>query len=123
MSNRAPGKNIDIDLFERLWEAGISLREMAEVLGMGADAVGTMRYRLGLKPRTPQTKAQRTEQPDPTPQEIAERSAAIRDSWDDETRLRRAGKLVQPYEFPRYAEAALSAKPNIVATSNTYNGA
>ena len=76
-------------------------------LGITVDSLNRIRNRLGLPARTPQNRAKPVvKYRDPTGSEIAERAAAIRSGWDQETeRKRRVSKEGQePYEFPTIRE-------------------
>lgn len=93
--------------FRELWHAGVSLRAIADELGISQDHVAVTRRRLGLPPRygsfAAATRAKAEPIIDPTPAEIAERAAAVRARWDERTReARRVTKTAGAYEFPVY---------------------
>lgn len=101
------GKQIPEQRFRELWAAGASLRAIADELGITQDNVSTVRRRLGLPPRygsfAAATRAKVEPIIDPTPEEIAERSAAVRARWDERTReMRRVTKTPKEYQFPVY---------------------
>lgn len=85
-----------------MWNAGISVARISAELGVATDSLNRVRARLGLPPRTPHTRAKpREPYRDPTPEEIAVRSAAIRRTWTPEIEeKRRVSKTPPPYEFP-----------------------
>ena len=92
---------VDEKRFREMWLAGTPVASISAELGLAADSCNRVRIRLGLLPRTPLTRA-RPSQPyrDPTPQEIAERSLAIRMSWSPEVEERRRVSKPVGYEFP-----------------------
>ena len=77
---------IDRELFAELWYAGASVPEIASRVGCQQPTVYTLRVKLGLprRGRVPCAKK------DPTPEEIEQRSAEVRERWSDEERERRA---------------------------------
>jgi hypothetical protein len=93
--------------FRELWHAGVSLRGIADELGISQDHASATRRRLGLPPRygsfAAASRAKAEPIIDPTPDEILERTAAIQSRWDDRTReSRRVTKTAGPYQFPEY---------------------
>jgi hypothetical protein len=103
------GRDVPEQRFRELWAAGVSLRAIADELGITQDNVSAIRRRLGLPPRygsfAAATRAKVEPIIDPTPEEIAERSAAVRAKWDERTReLRRVTKTPKEYQFPAYSE-------------------
>lgn len=93
---------VDEKKFRRLWLSRMSVADISSELGIATFSVNAVRIRLGLKPRTAQTRAKaKPTSSDPTPEEILARAAEIRAKWDDETEFRRrVNKGVQAYEFP-----------------------
>lgn len=85
-----------------MWVAGVSVARISVELGIATDSLNRVRAKLGLLPRTPQTRAKPCEPyRDPTPQEIEERAATIRATWTPEIEeRRRVAKTPGPYEFP-----------------------
>ena len=82
-------KPIDVPLLFSLWHTDIDNRSLAARLGIANSRLWEMRRRYGLPPRR---REHQTETDDPTPEEIAERSAEIRRKWSvSEESLRRAG--------------------------------
>jgi len=71
---------------ERLWARGDTYQEIAAALGCRAQQVGELRRRHGLPPRS--CKHVRSE-PDPTPVQIRERAARIRERHMAEMRAMR----------------------------------
>lgn len=80
----------------------MSVARISAELGIATDSLNRVRLRLRLKARTPQTRAKPGDHyRDPTPQEIAERCAAIRKTWSPEVEeKRRVSKTPPAYEFP-----------------------
>jgi len=76
---------VDRELFAELWLAGVSVPEIASRVGCHQPAVYSLRVKFGLprRPRVPCTNK------DPTPEEIEQRSAEVRECWSDEDRDRR----------------------------------
>lgn len=66
---------IDVPELFRQWQAGIPAREIALNLGVTAAAVQAARMQYGL-PKRPRQKIWWSD--DPTPEQIAERAAAIK---------------------------------------------
>lgn len=65
--------------FRILWRSGASVIEIASEMGWTAQAVTSIRKRLGLSPRSSSRQRRpRAVYRDPTPEEIAARSAEIR---------------------------------------------
>lgn len=93
---------VDEQRFRDLWESGESMSAIAHELNVATFTLNAIRKRLGYPPRTPQNRARaRNNYRDPTPEEIKERSAAIRATWSAETEeRRRVAKTPGPYQFP-----------------------
>lgn len=94
--------------FRELWLAGVSLRGIADELGISQDHASATRRRLGLPPRygsfAAASRAKVEPIIDPTPAEILERTAAIQSRWDERTReARRVTKTAGAYKFPTYS--------------------
>jgi hypothetical protein len=87
---------MDRELFAELWLAGASVPEMAARLGCRQPAIYSLRVQFGL-PRRP--RVQCTDK-DPTPDEIAERSAEVRARWSEEDRERRGIGKVEAWGVP-----------------------
>lgn len=93
--------------FRELWQAGVSLRGIADDLGISQDHASATRRRLGLPPRygsfAAASRAKAEPIIDPTPAEILERTAAIQARWDERTReARRVTKTAGAFQFPVY---------------------
>jgi len=77
-----------VDLARRLWREGLYVHEIARRLGVGVDVlIARRRDQLADLPsrkRGPRRGCKPTV--DPTPEEIAERAAAIRATWTDADR-------------------------------------
>ena len=84
-----------VALASRLWLDGLYVHEIARRLGVGVDVlIARRRDQLaGLPARRRGPRRGCTPTVDPTPEEIAERSAAIRATWTDaEREERRLGR-------------------------------
>lgn len=93
----------------RFYQLGSSSVELAKRYGCGRSCIIKIVHRHGVPTRTLLEAAQvsqfkRKTTPDPkspTPEEIAERAAKIREGWDEDDYRKRAGLDKQkPYEFP-----------------------
>jgi hypothetical protein len=95
---------IDLNHLASLWKSEMKSDQICEQLGCTRGHLYNLvrKHRLGLRP--PQfTAARNTETPDPTPEEIAERSAAIRATWTpEERRSRLVGYRSNPVEVPHF---------------------
>lgn len=80
---------IDVPRLFALAAAGHSRREIAEMLGIRSGSLHALLQRYGVQPK----RVVRSGVPtvDPTPDQIAERAAAVRAGWSDAERHRRAG--------------------------------
>jgi hypothetical protein len=81
---------IDIKYLARLWKSEMKSDQICEQLGCTRGHLYHLvrRHRLGQRP--PRLSAARnTETPDPTPDEIKERTAAIRMTWSEKERIAR----------------------------------
>lgn len=89
----------------RLYQLGFSSVELAKRCGCSRSRIIKIVHDRGVPTRTLLEAAQvRQEIPlpkTPTPKEIAERTAKIREGWDEDEYRKRAGLGKQkPYEFP-----------------------
>jgi hypothetical protein len=80
-----------VALARQLWAEGLYRDEIARRLGVGVDVlIARRRDQLaGLPKRTRGPRRACTPTVDPTPAEIEERAAAIRETWSDEEREER----------------------------------
>lgn len=88
---------IDLKYLTYLWKSEMKSDQICEELGCTRGALYNLvrKHRLGRRP--PQFSAARnTETPDPTPEQIAERAAAIRATWTPEERRSRMAKCYRP---------------------------
>jgi hypothetical protein len=82
-----------IELVERLWSSGEPVSAICAAVGINRDVLierrrpGEQLAHLGHRVRGVGPK--HSNRPDPTPDEIAERSAAIRSSWSETEQLNR----------------------------------
>jgi hypothetical protein len=81
---------IDMKYLAHLWKSEMKSDQICEHLGCTRGHLYNLvrKHRLGRRP-TQFTAARNTETPDPTPDEIKERTAAIRATWTPEERLSR----------------------------------
>lgn len=82
--------NVDIKYLTYLWGGELRSDQICEELGITRCHLYNLvrRHRLGRRP--PRLTAKRnTETPDPTPEQIAERAAAIRATWSPQERRSR----------------------------------
>lgn len=103
-------QKLKVDVLElfRLWRSPLRNDELADALGTPRGSLHYLRARYKLPPRTPELWAKRTgaKQALPTPEEIAERAAAIRATWsEEETERRTVGRRMQRWQMPAYAFA------------------
>jgi hypothetical protein len=98
---------IDVPALFRLWASGMPEREICQTLGIRCGSFYVVKARLKLPPR-PKAKPEDefAEVEPPTPEEIAERAAAIRSTWSpEEEERRRVGRptafRLRNYNFDR----------------------
>lgn len=102
---------IDVPKLFELWASGASQYEISQTLGIRPGTFWQVRNRYALPKRKPARPVSASKEPDPTPEEIAERAAAVRASWSEEEAERRAvGRLrgsvgIRSYSFDRRAMA------------------
>lgn len=92
----------------RLWNSSLRNDELADALGAPRGSLHYLAARYKLPKRNPALRAKRTgeKQTSPTPEEIAERAAAIRATWsEEEHERRRVGRRAQQWQPPAYAFA------------------
>jgi hypothetical protein len=102
---------IDVPALFRLWASGMPEREICQRLGVRPGSFYVIKDRMKLPPRPKAAGAEEfTEVEPPTPEEIAERAAAIRAKWppEEEERRRVGGRhsvRLRQYEFDRRSMA------------------
>lgn len=97
-------RQIDVPELFALWHSDLKNRELAEKLGVSVSGLWDIRKRYGLPPRKHERKPRQSEDDDPTPEEIEERCAAIRQKWSQtEWSLRRVGGAPQQWRPPSYS--------------------
>ena len=87
---------MDRELFTELWLAGASVPGMAARLGCRQPLIYKLRLKYGL-PNRPRV---RCTEPDPTPEEIAERATALRERWSEAERERRLAGTPLSWSVP-----------------------
>lgn len=98
---------VDVPKLFEMWAAGASRYEICSALGIRPGAFQHVRRRYALPKRNKGRPARHRSESDPTPEELIERCAAVRATWSDEERERRAvGRLrgsveIRSYSFDR----------------------
>lgn len=88
---------VDLNQLVELWKSETKSDQICEILGITRGHLYHLarKHRLGIRP--PQfTAARCTETPDPTPEDIAQATAAIRATWTPEERRSRLAKCYRP---------------------------
>jgi hypothetical protein len=95
---------IDLNLLARLWKGGVRSDKICEKLGCTRGHLGYLVRKHSLGRRPPRFSAARnTETPNPTLEEIAAATAAIRATWTPaEREARRVGCRHKPVEAPHF---------------------
>lgn len=95
-------KHLNVPLLFELWPTDMTRREIADRLGisMGQLASASRKYALGRRRRT--SHDSRAPVADPTPEEIAERSALVRAKWTPEEEARRRGAPPERWRTPGF---------------------
>lgn len=99
--------DFDVATLHSLWYSKMTNAELCLALNVSRGSLDVLRkrYKLDHRPferNNPEYKVDTT----PTPEEIAERAAAIRATWsEEETERRTVGKRRQSWEMPAYAFA------------------
>ena len=84
-----------------VWASGSTIASICQATGITKDQLIRLRKTLGLPPRNDCSKrAKPPRHRDPTPNEIAKRSAEIRATWDARTEQLRSHFKVQPFSVP-----------------------
>lgn len=94
---------VDVPKLFRLWGTGVRQFEICQELGIRPGTFWQVRQRYALPPRENAKPARSRHEPPPTPEEIAERAAAVRAGWSaEETERRRVGSAVAPVRLRHY---------------------
>jgi hypothetical protein len=94
---------IDVPELFRLWTSGVPHAEICERLGIPQGSLWRVRDHYKLPPRMKVIPRCDRDEDDPTPEEIAERTAAIRAKWTpEETERRIVGPRPSAYRIPNY---------------------
>jgi hypothetical protein len=95
-------KIIDVPLLFQLWHTDLKNDELAARIGVARGNLWHLRKKYGL----PERKQRRTRPPaaDPTPEEIAERCAAVRLGWSAEEEARRLCGKPDRWRPPHYTK-------------------
>lgn len=84
---------VDVPKLFEMWAAGASRYEICTMLGIRPGAFQHLRRRYALPKRNKGRPIAGSLEPDPTPEELAERCAAVRETWsEEETERRRVGR-------------------------------
>lgn len=95
-------KQLDAKKIFELWHSDLRNDEVAVSLGVSRNYLTKIRSRYGLQKRPDERGTHDNE--DPTPEEIAERAAEIRERWtESERKLREVGAVRKRWQPPRYA--------------------
>ena len=89
---------------KRRVERGEALEEIASLFRRGVSTIRKLANRRGWKPKGGRRKARRLKWVDPTPEQIAERAAEIREEWD-------AWQLMHDLEFGETYEDLFRSRP------------
>lgn len=95
-------KSLNVPLLFELWPTDMTRREIADRLGLslGQLASASRKYALGRRHR--RSHDSKASAPDPTPEEIAERSAWVRARWTPEEEARRRGASPDRWRPPGF---------------------
>ena len=95
---------VDVPKLFELWAAGASQYEISLALGIRPGTFWQIRNRYALPRRAPAKPAKASHEPDPTPEELAQRCAEVRARWsDEETKRRRVGRGVEAVRLRSYS--------------------
>lgn len=101
-----PRVDVDVSLLFRLWNSTMRNDELCEALGISRGVLWSLRDRYKLPVRAKACRAPagtESHQPDPTPEEIAERAAMVRRSWSASEEERRRCHGPSRYRLPAFA--------------------
>ena len=94
---------IDVKRLFALWGGNMGTMQIAAAMGMTKNQVWSAARRLGL-PTRPRSGSERDQRENPTPEQIAERAAAVRAAWPaGEAEKRMVGRLRGNYRIPHYS--------------------
>lgn len=97
-------RKVDVQALFRLWANGASRHEICTTLGIRPGAFQHLRQQYALPKRTRGRPARGPLEPDPSPEELAQRCAEVRAKWsEEETEKRRVGSGVAPVRLRHYA--------------------
>ena len=95
---------VDVPKLFELWNSGASQHDISLALGIRPGTFWQVRRRYALPNRKPAKPARASHEPDPTPEELAERCAAVRSNWSaEETERRRVGRASGPVRLRSYS--------------------
>lgn len=103
--NMRGGRHVVVDVKKvcELWRTPMGSCEIAAAVGLTKTQLWVAANRLGL-PKRPRSGSDRDPHGSPTPEEIAERAAAIRAAWPEgEAEKRLVGRLRSSYRIPHYS--------------------
>ena len=101
MATGRHNKRVNVPMLFRLWhDHSVSNHELMRLLDISTPAFYRLREQHKL-PRRPAScyaanSSQESHSKCPTPEEIAERAASIREGWSDEERVKRMGGSTDP---------------------------
>jgi len=116
MKVRVLRREVEIDVAEvfRLWASDLKNDEIADQIGITRGQMWSLSRRLKLPQRPDHLRAwtenSGRQKDDPTPEQIAERAAEIRQGWDAATRENRAVcRTPRRYQIPAFRCSANTA--------------
>lgn len=96
----------DVPKLFRLWASGLRQAEVCEEMGIPQGSFHLIRQRYALPKRECDRSIDFSASEPPTPEEIAERAAAVRAGWTDEEREKRiVGRACGPVRTREYSMA------------------
>ena len=94
---------IDVKRLFALWGGNMGTMQIAAAMGLTKNQVWSAARRLGL-PTRPRSGSDRDQRENPTPEQIAERAAAVRAGWPEgEAERRMVGQRQRRWSLPSYA--------------------
>ena len=95
---------VDVPVLFKMWADGASRYEICTMLGIRPGAFQHLRRKYALPKRNKGRPSLGSLEPDPTPEELAERCAAVRAKWsEEETERRRVGRGVEAVRLRSYS--------------------